>query len=167
VAACRLTGHGLGGGLFGGKPTAGLATSTETGQAIRIIAGTGVLLLLLAGAVLGGSLGVLAVVAYIGLSLVAGRVSGSEIVMGYGPTPPYLDELGAQFLALFRQLAAQSGEPMDASFAPSEAEAMTERCGLSVVENVGGRELHERYFADRSDCLSALAIELFLMATVS
>jgi O-methyltransferase involved in polyketide biosynthesis len=49
------------------------------------------------------------------LQVVAGGAAGSEIVMGYVPTPPFLDEMGAEFLAVFRQLAAQSGEPMDTS----------------------------------------------------
>jgi O-methyltransferase involved in polyketide biosynthesis len=56
---------------------------------------------------------------------------------------------------------------MDTSFSPSEAEAMAERCGLSVVENIGGQELHERYFADRSDGLAPLAFERFLTAAVA
>jgi O-methyltransferase involved in polyketide biosynthesis len=55
---------------------------------------------------------------------------------------------------------------MDTSFSPSEAEAMVERCGLSVVENIGGQELSERYFADRSDCLTPLAFERFVTAAV-
>jgi methyltransferase (TIGR00027 family) len=101
------------------------------------------------------------------LHVVAGGLAGSEIVMGYVPTPPFLDELGAEFLAVFRQLAAQSGEPMDTYFSPSEAEAMAERCGLSVVENIGGQELHERYFADRSDCLTPLPFERFVTAAVT
>jgi methyltransferase (TIGR00027 family) len=101
------------------------------------------------------------------LEVVAGGVAGSEIVMGYVPTTPFLDNLGAKFLGLFRQLAAQSGEPMDTSFSPSEAEAMAERCGLSVVENIGGQELHEHYFADRSDGLAPLAFERFLTAAVA
>jgi O-methyltransferase involved in polyketide biosynthesis len=87
--------------------------------------------------------------------------------MGYVPTPPFLDELAAKFLAIFRQLAAQSGEPMDTSFSPSEAEAMVERCGLTVVENIGGQELHQRYFADRSDGLTPLPFERFLTAAVA
>jgi len=45
-------------------------SSAETRRAIRIIAGSAVLLLFLAGAVLGGLLGVIAVAVYIGLSLV-------------------------------------------------------------------------------------------------
>jgi methyltransferase (TIGR00027 family) len=101
------------------------------------------------------------------LRVVAGGVAGSEIVMGYAPTSPFLNESGAKFLALFRQLAAQSGEPMDTVFSPSEAEAMSERCGLSVVENIGGEELHERYFADRSDGLAPLAFERYLTAAVT
>ena len=101
------------------------------------------------------------------LRVVAGGVAGSEIVMGFVPTPPFLNEPGAEFLALFRQLAAQSGEPMDTSFSPSEAEALAEHCGLSVVENFGGQELHERYFADRSDGLAPLAFERFLTAAVA
>jgi hypothetical protein len=43
---------------------------------------------------------------------------------------------------------------------------MVERCGLSVVENIGGQERSERYFADRSDRLIALAFERFLTAAV-
>jgi len=45
-------------------------SSAETRRAIRIIAAVAVLLLFLVGAVLGGLLGVIAVAAYIGLSLV-------------------------------------------------------------------------------------------------
>ena len=101
------------------------------------------------------------------LRVVATGVAGSEIVMGYVPTPPFMDELATKFLAIFRPLTAQSGEPMDTSFAPSEALAMVERCGLTVVENIGGQELHERYFADRSDGLSPLPFERYLTATVA
>jgi O-methyltransferase involved in polyketide biosynthesis len=66
------------------------------------------------------------------LQVVAGGAAESEIVMGYVPTPPFLGELGAEFLAVFRRLAAQSGEPMDTSFSPSEAEAMVARCGQDI-----------------------------------
>jgi methyltransferase (TIGR00027 family) len=100
------------------------------------------------------------------LRAVASGAGGSEIVMGYLGTPPFLDELGAEFLAVLTGLAAQSGEPVDTFLSPSEAEALVERCGLSVVENLDSEDLRQRYFAARPDRLTPLKFERYLTAAV-
>jgi methyltransferase (TIGR00027 family) len=100
------------------------------------------------------------------LRVVSSGAAGSEIVMSYLGTPPFLDEFGAEFLAVLSGLAAQSGEPVDTFFAPSEAEALVERCGLAVVENLDSEELGRRYFAGRPDGLTPLKFERYLTAAV-
>jgi methyltransferase (TIGR00027 family) len=100
------------------------------------------------------------------LRAVAGSAPGSEIAFSYGVTAEYMDDLGREFMTTMRALAAQSGEPIDTFFAPSDAEALVARCGLEVAEHIDREELHARYFAAREDGLTPYNSERLLTAAV-
>jgi O-methyltransferase involved in polyketide biosynthesis len=47
--------------------------------------------------------------------------------------------------------AAERGEPFLSLFRPVEFEELLERCGFSRVEDVGPRQLIQKYLSDRPD----------------
>jgi methyltransferase (TIGR00027 family) len=100
------------------------------------------------------------------LRTVATSANGSEIVMSYAVTPPFLDDLGREFIEVFGEVAARAGELLGTVFAPAEAEALVGHCGLSVVDHVDRDALHRRYFAGRTDGLTPYTVERLLTAVV-
>jgi methyltransferase (TIGR00027 family) len=100
------------------------------------------------------------------LRTVATGASGSEIVMSYAVTKPFLDDLGREFVEVIGEVAEQAGELLGTFFAPGDAEGLVRRCGLSMVDHVGRDELHRRYFAGRTDGLTPYTVERLLTAVV-
>jgi methyltransferase (TIGR00027 family) len=100
------------------------------------------------------------------LRTVATSASGSEVVMSYVVTPSLLDARDGELIEVIRKIAEQAGELLDTFFAPAEAEALVQRCGLSVVDHVDRDDLHRRYFAGRADGLSPHTVERLLAAVV-
>ena len=83
------------------------------------------------------------------LGFVAGRATGSGVVMDYGlprAALPFLEQLGHDSLASRVKLA---GEPFQLFFRPEEMRAELE--GFRSVEDLGREELNARYFAGRRD----------------
>ena len=91
---------------------------------------------------------------------------GTEIVLSYALTDPYLDEIGTEFRDTFRAIAAAGGEPVETRLAPRDAEALIERCGFSVAEHLSREDLEGRYFAGRSDGLRPATTEGLVAAVV-
>ena len=91
---------------------------------------------------------------------------GTEIVLSYVLTDPYLDEIGTEFRDTFLGLAAAGGEPVRTRLAPRDAEALVKRCGLIVAEQVSREDLEGRYFARRSDGLRPATMEGLVAAVV-
>jgi hypothetical protein len=86
--------------------------------------------------------------------------------MSYAVTPPFLDDLGREFIEVFGEVAARAGDLLGTFLAPAKAEALVGRCGLSVVDHVDRDALHWRYFADRTDGLSPYTVERLVTAVV-
>lgn len=100
------------------------------------------------------------------LATVASCVAGSEIVLSYPPTLPFLDDLGKEFLEVLKRTAAGAGEPILTALRPTDAVAMLEGCGLQVAEELSRDDLHERYFAGRTDNLTPHTVERLIAAVV-
>jgi methyltransferase (TIGR00027 family) len=60
--------------------------------------------------------------------------------------------------------ASESGTPFVSLFSPEEIVAMANDCGFREAKYVSARDIFERYFASRSDGLSAGNAEAFLVA---
>ncbi len=85
------------------------------------------------------------------VSFVAAQPAGSGIVLDYGQPRsalPFLEQLAHDSLASRVQLA---GEPFQLFFTPAEIGA--EFPGFHSIEDIGGAEITERYFANRRDQL--------------
>jgi methyltransferase (TIGR00027 family) len=100
------------------------------------------------------------------LRVVSRSGPGSEIVFSYAPTAPFLDPTGAEFSAVFSQIAAASGEPMQTFFAPSDVEGLVTRCGLEVADHPSLDSMRRRYVTGRTDGLSASTAERCLVGRV-
>jgi O-methyltransferase involved in polyketide biosynthesis len=61
-------------------------------------------------------------------------------------------------------LVAQSGEPMRTMLDPTAAAALMKHCGLRVAEHPTREDLHQRYFAERSDGLTPWSVERLIAA---
>ena len=90
----------------------------------------------------------------------------SEITLSYMISPPLMAEIGRTFLDRFSGLAAGAGEPLRTAHTPEEAEAVVRRCGLHVADHPTRDDIEARYFAGRSDELSPITFEQFLVASV-
>jgi methyltransferase (TIGR00027 family) len=101
------------------------------------------------------------------LQIIASCAPGSEIVFTYVVTPPFLDDVGADFLEAITAVATRSGEPWRTYLSPSEAEALVEcEGGLLVSEHLSRDDLHERYFTRRPDNLMPYTVLRYIAATV-
>jgi len=100
------------------------------------------------------------------LRCVAKCAPASEITLSYMISPPLMAEIGRTFLDRFSGLAAGAGEPLRTAHTPEEAEAVVRRCGLHVADHPTRDDIEARYFAGRSDELSPITFEQFLVASV-
>jgi O-methyltransferase involved in polyketide biosynthesis len=101
------------------------------------------------------------------LRAVAETAAGSEIVLSYATTEEFRDEIGDEFIATMKQVAADSGEPLVTFLSPTDAEELVGRCGLEVVDHPDRTALHDRYFADRDDGLTPYTAERVMTAVVT
>jgi methyltransferase (TIGR00027 family) len=85
------------------------------------------------------------------LQLVASFAAGSRLVVTYVVPAGELPELAAAGLAWTMSQAAERGEPFLSLFGADEFDRLLLRSGFARVEQVGPRELIERYLADRPD----------------
>ena len=88
------------------------------------------------------------------LSLIASSPAGSGLVMDYGQPRsalPFFEQLAHDSLASRVQLA---GEPFQLFFTPPEM--ARELANFHNIEDLGSKELNERYFANRKDNLKLL-----------
>jgi O-methyltransferase involved in polyketide biosynthesis len=102
------------------------------------------------------------------LATIARCRSGSEVVFEYGLAPPFMDDLGREFVAGFAPLATGVGEPLrtGGGWSPAEAEQVVERCGLRVVDHPSRHDLVDRYFGDRTDGLRPWSVSRLMTAAV-
>ena len=91
---------------------------------------------------------------------------GSEIVLTYVLTEPYLDDVGLLCLERNRALAAAGGEDWRTFLAPEDAADLVETSGLRVRENLLRDDLHRRYFTGRTDGLTPYTLLGCLSAVV-
>lgn len=85
------------------------------------------------------------------LQLVASLAAGSRLVVTYVVPAGELTELAAAGLAWTMSQAEERGEPFLSLFSGDAFEALLLRSGFARVEQVGPRELVQRYLADRPD----------------
>jgi methyltransferase (TIGR00027 family) len=100
------------------------------------------------------------------LQTVAACGPGSEIVLSYDNSDPFLDEIGQQLRDAESDLVASIGEPYTTRLSPAEADALVERCGLEVAEHPTPDVLYDRYFSDRDDGLRPSTAERLIAARV-
>lgn len=98
------------------------------------------------------------------LRSVGGCGPGSEIVLSYDASDPFLDDAAREMVEIETRLVATSGEPYATRMSPDQAESLIEGAGLEVVEHLTPRALYERYFAGRSDGLRPSAAERLIAA---
>jgi methyltransferase (TIGR00027 family) len=78
-----------------------------------------------------------------------------------------LDLLSPQERAMMEfvmKRAGEAGTPFLSLFSPAEILAMAKDCGFKESQHVSAQDLHQRYFANRSDGLNAGSAEGFLVA---
>ncbi len=99
------------------------------------------------------------------LRTVAVATPGSEIVLTYCPPESHLDEFSREFRSTILRVAADAGEPLKTILAPADANALVERCGLHVADHLDHDDIHQRYFAARTDGLTPHNHERLITAT--
>jgi methyltransferase (TIGR00027 family) len=85
------------------------------------------------------------------LELVASFVSGSRLVVTYVVPATELTETAAAGLAWTMSQAEERGERFLSLFSPAGFSELLKRSGFDRVDDVGPRELHQMYLADRPD----------------
>jgi hypothetical protein len=86
------------------------------------------------------------------------------VVLEYGLSDPYLDDVGREFVLTFTAMATKVGEPLRLTWSPEEAEQMVRGAGFSVVDHPRRADLVNRYFADRTDGLLPWSVAGLLAA---
>ncbi|MEL4025941.1 class I SAM-dependent methyltransferase [Lysinibacillus endophyticus] len=89
---------------------------------------------------------------------------GSSIVMDYGDNEMFKINGLYNRVQSMVQIAAINGEPMKSCFAYKEIEQFLECCGLLIYEHLSPSLIHEQYFKNRLDYLSAFETIHFLHA---
>jgi methyltransferase (TIGR00027 family) len=101
------------------------------------------------------------------LRTVAKCPPGSEIVVSYSPPERDVDAAGRVLRAALSPVASAGGEDYRTLLSAEETEQLVRAAGLVVADHPTGDELHDRYFRDRTDGLTAPTSERLLTATVS
>jgi methyltransferase (TIGR00027 family) len=89
------------------------------------------------------------------LSFIASQPPGSGLILDYSQPRevlPFLEQLAHDSLA---SRVALAGEPFQIFFTPAQIAA--ELAAFHTVEDLGSREINERYFSDRTDQLKILS----------
>jgi methyltransferase (TIGR00027 family) len=100
------------------------------------------------------------------LRTIAACAPGSEAVLSYDASAPFLDETAREMVNIESEMAAAAGEPYRLTFSPAEAEMLVRRCGLVVAEHLTPTDLYDRYFSGRPDGLRPSTAERMMAARV-
>jgi len=100
------------------------------------------------------------------LRTIAACAPGSEAVLSYDASEPFLDEAAREMVHTEAEMVAAAGEPYRLTFSPAEAETLVRRCGLAVAEHLTPAEVYERYFSGRADGLRPSTAERLMAARV-
>jgi methyltransferase (TIGR00027 family) len=100
------------------------------------------------------------------LRTIAACAPGSEAVLSYDASAPFLDETAREMVKTESEMVAAAGEPYRLTFSPAEAETLVTRCGLAVAEHLTPDDLYERYFSGRPDGLRPSTAERLMAARV-
>jgi hypothetical protein len=79
--------------------------------------------------------------------------SGSGVAFDFAVDPKLLGLKQRLALYVLSRRVAAAGEPFQLFFRPEELAEELKQLGFSGTEILGVREINERYFNDRSDCL--------------
>lgn len=79
---------------------------------------------------------------------------GSRVVFDYSQPREVLPTMEQLMLDSLCERVARAGEPFRSFFTPEALASELARAGLSVVEDLGGKDLTERYFVGRQDGLA-------------
>ncbi len=78
---------------------------------------------------------------------------GSGVTFDYIVLPETLNWVGQLVLRAMERRVARAGEPFRTYFAPQDLRAELSHMGFRTIEDLGGDELNERYFKNRTDGL--------------
>ncbi|WP_369899591.1 class I SAM-dependent methyltransferase [Bacillus manliponensis] len=81
--------------------------------------------------------------------------AGSSIVFDYADEKLFKEKGISNRVENMVKMAAASGEPMKSCFSYDEIERLLEKSGLLIYEHLSPTDIHERYFHNRNDYLSA------------
>ncbi|CAM4288447.1 SAM-dependent methyltransferase [Bacillus manliponensis] len=81
--------------------------------------------------------------------------AGSSIVFDYADERLFKEKGISNRVENMIKMAAASGEPMKSCFSYDEIEKLLEKSGLLIYEQLSPTDIHERYFHNRNDYLSA------------
>lgn len=87
--------------------------------------------------------------------LFANVPTGSSIVLDYADENLFVEKGIYNRVENMLKMVAAGGEPMKSCFSYPEMEKMLESSGLLIYEHVSPAQIHERYFLNRKDDLSA------------
>jgi methyltransferase (TIGR00027 family) len=87
------------------------------------------------------------------LQFVASLPAGSGIAFDYMISADLLNDAERQALAALARRVAQAGEPFQSFFAPPSLKSCLRAMGFSHVEDVGPKEMDERYFSGHAGTL--------------
>jgi methyltransferase (TIGR00027 family) len=99
------------------------------------------------------------------LRQLAALPAGSTVVMSFLVPPELLDAPDRAGLDVSRRGARAAGTPFVSFYSPDEMSSMAWAAGFADVRHVAGRDLAERYFADRPDGLRPSSGEDLVVAT--
>lgn len=81
--------------------------------------------------------------------------SGSSIVFDYADEKLFEEKGTSNRVENMLKMASMGGEPMKSCFSYFEIEKMLEKSGLLIYEHLSPAQIHELYFKNRNDYLSA------------
>jgi methyltransferase (TIGR00027 family) len=101
------------------------------------------------------------------LTTITACTPGSEIVLSYLPSKPFVDEIDhPSFFRPQQDRPWLEKESLVTRVAPADAVAIVERCGLHVAAHVTADDLYHRYFTGRADGLRPYTIERIITGAV-
>jgi methyltransferase (TIGR00027 family) len=100
------------------------------------------------------------------LCAVAALPAGTEIIFDYGEPRETLPPAVQAYMRERMERLAAIGEPWISFFAPDDMAKMLKACGFSEIEDLSGREINARWYANREDGLGTAAVAHVLRARV-
>lgn len=89
---------------------------------------------------------------------------GSSIVFDYADEKLFEEKGTSNRVENMVKMASIGGEPMKSCFSYSEIEKMLEKSGLLIYEHLSPAQIHDLYFKNRNDYLSAFETIHYLHA---